>query len=141
MGGGRGEAQAPKPGKLESDKDWTIGCDNRNRCEAGSLLPEGGNWPDAPVMLGIVRDAGADADPEIWVSRAAKGRETLDFLVDGRTIASVTSVNGEASVQGPQASALATAMAKGGGMEIRAGGRSSEARRGGNECVRPGRAR
>ncbi|EPR19021.1 hypothetical protein M527_10705 [Sphingobium indicum IP26] len=116
-------AQAPKPGKLESYKDWTIGCDNRNRCEAVSLLPEGGNWPNAPVMLGIVREAGADADPEIWVSRAAKGRETLDFLVDGRKIASVTSVNGEASVQGPQASALAIAMAKGGGMEIRAGGR------------------
>src|SRR3546814_2847421 len=95
----------------------------RSRGDAVSLLPEGGNLPDAPVMLGIVRDAGADADPEIWVSRAAKGRETLDFLVDGRKIASVTSVNGEASVPGTQASALAIAIAKGGGMEIRAGGR------------------
>lgn len=114
-------AQAPKPGTLESYKDWTIGCDNRNRCEAVSLLPEGGDWPDTPVMLGISRDAGATGDPEIWVSRDAKGRETLDFLIDGRKIASAASVDGEASVQGPQASALAIAMAKGGGMEIRSG--------------------
>ncbi|WP_176597629.1 MULTISPECIES: DUF1176 domain-containing protein [Sphingobium] len=114
-------AQAPKPGALESYKDWTIGCDNRNRCEAVSLLPEGGDWPDSPVMLGISWDAGADADPEIWVSRDAKGRATLDFLIDGRKIASAASVDGEASVQGPQAFALAIAMAKGGSMEIRSG--------------------
>ncbi|UZW55273.1 DUF1176 domain-containing protein [Sphingobium sp. JS3065] len=116
-------AQAPKPGSLESYKDWTIGCDNRNRCEAVSLLPDGGDWPDQPVMLGIRRDAGATADPEIWVSRDAKGQETLDFLIDGRKVASAASVDGEASVRGPQASALAIAMAKGGGMEIRAGGK------------------
>lgn len=114
-------AQAPKPGTLESYKDWTIGCDNRNRCEAVSLLPEGGDWPDTPVMLGIVREAGADTHPEIWVSREAKGRETLNFLIDGRKIASATSMDGEASVQGPQASALAIAMAKGGSMEVRSG--------------------
>nr|WP_037453800.1 DUF1176 domain-containing protein [Sphingobium chlorophenolicum] len=117
-------AQAPKPGTLASYKDWTIGCDNRSRCEAVSLLPEGGAWPDAPVMLGIRRDAGAAAYPEIWVSRDARGREALDFLIDGRKIASAASVDGEASVQGPQASALAIAMAKGGGMEIRANGKS-----------------
>ena len=35
-------AQAPTPGTLETYKDWTIGCDNRNRCEAVALLPEGG---------------------------------------------------------------------------------------------------
>ncbi|MEC7934111.1 MAG: DUF1176 domain-containing protein, partial [Pseudomonadota bacterium] len=51
-------AQAPTPGTLETYKDWTIGCDNRNRCEAVALLPEGGAWPDNPVMVGIVRDAG-----------------------------------------------------------------------------------
>ncbi|KXU29351.1 hypothetical protein A0J57_20520 [Sphingobium sp. 22B] len=117
-------AQAPKPGRLESYKDWTIGCDNGNRCEAVSLLPEGGDWPDAPVMLGIARGAGADADPEIRVSRDAKGREALDFLIDGRKLARVASVDGEASLEGPQASALAIAMAKGGRMEIRAGARA-----------------
>ena len=117
-------AQVPKPGGLESYKDWTIGCDNRNRCEAVSLLPEGGDWPDAPVTLGIVREAGGDAGPEIWVSREARGRETLDFLIDGRKIASMASMDGEASLQGAQAAALAVAMAKGGAMEIRVGARS-----------------
>lgn len=116
-------AQAPKPGTLESYKDWTIGCDNRNRCEAVSLLPEGGDWPDTPVMLGITREAGPAADPEIWVSRDVKGRETLSFLIDGRKIAEAASIEGEATVQGPQASALAIAMARGGTMEIRVGAR------------------
>ncbi|WP_176592662.1 DUF1176 domain-containing protein [Sphingobium sp. EM0848] len=114
-------AQAPKPGTLESYKDWTIGCDNRDRCEAVSLLPEGGDWPDTPVMLGISRDADAAADPEIWVSRDARGRETLSFLIDGRKVATASSTDGEASVQGPQASALVIAMARGGAMEIRSG--------------------
>ncbi len=38
----------------------TIGCDNRNRCEAVSLLP-GSDWPDNPVMVGVARSAGPDA--------------------------------------------------------------------------------
>jgi len=114
---------APKPGSLESYRDWTIGCDNRDRCEAVSLMPEGADWPDNPVALGISRDAGASADPEIWISREAKGREALSFLIDGRTVATASSIDGEATVKGAQASALAIAMARGGGMEIRAGGK------------------
>lgn len=115
------DAQAPWPGKLESYKDWTIGCDNRGRCEAVSLLPEGGDWPDVPVMMGIARDAGGAADPEIWLSREGKGREDLIFLVDGRKIAGASSVQGEATLQGPQASALAIAMARGSILEVKAG--------------------
>ncbi|WP_022683699.1 DUF1176 domain-containing protein [Sphingobium bisphenolivorans] len=113
-------AQTPRPGKLETYKDWTIGCDNRDRCEAVSLLPEGGDWPDAPVMMGITREAGSAADPEIWVSRDAKGREELSFFVDGRKIAAASSVDGETSLQGPQAAALAFAMARGTTLEVRA---------------------
>lgn len=115
------QAQVPKPGTLETYRDWTIGCDNRNRCEAVSLLPEDAHWSGTPVTLGISREAGASADPEIWISRDAKGREELSFLIDGRKIATATSTDGEASVQGPQASALAIAMARGGSMEIRSG--------------------
>lgn len=121
IGMGSALAQAPRPGTLESYKDWTIGCDNRGRCEAVSLQPEGGDWPDTAVMLGITRDAGGTADPEIWVSREGKGREQLSFLIDGRKIANAISIDGEAALQGPQASALAIAMARGGAMEIRAG--------------------
>ena len=116
--------QTPRPGGLESYKDWTIGCDNRDRCEAVALLPEGADWPDVPLMIGIVRDAGPDAAAEIWIEREGKGLADVRFLVDGRAIATATLRDGTARLTGPQASALAIAMARGSGMEIRAGGRS-----------------
>ncbi|ALR18969.1 DUF1176 domain-containing protein [Sphingobium baderi] len=116
-------AQAPKPGTLETYKDWTIGCDNRGRCEAVSLLAEGADWPDNPVMVGISRDAGPAAEPEVWASRDAKGPAEYAFLVDGRRIASTTGMDGEAKISGPQASALAVAMARGFSLEIRSGAR------------------
>lgn len=116
-------AQAPRPGTLETYKDWTIGCDNRNRCEAVSLLPEGGEWPDNPVMVGVARAAGPDAAAEVWVSRDAKGGGEVSFHVDGRKVASAPSKDGEAMLRGPQAAALAIAMARGGTLEVRAGER------------------
>lgn len=115
-------AQAPRPGALETYRDWTIGCDNRARCEAVSLMPEGADWPDEPVMLGIQRDAGGTAGPEVWVSRDAKGKEELSFFVDGRKIASAPSQGGDAVLQGPQAAALAIAMARGTKLEVRSAG-------------------
>ncbi|BAV66304.1 DUF1176 domain-containing protein [Sphingobium cloacae] len=114
-------AQTPKPGSLETYKDWTIGCDNRGRCEAVSLLAEGGNWPDNPLMVGIRRDAGPDAAPEVWASRDARGPAEYSFIVDGRKVASTTGMDGEAKISGPQASALAVAMARGFSLEIRSG--------------------
>ena len=121
---GAAGAQAPKPGALETYKDWTIGCDNRNRCEAVSLLPEGGEWPDSPIMVGVVRDAGPDGAAEVWVSRDAKGGGEFSFHVDGRKVASAMSRDGDATLRGPQASALAIAMARGSVLEIKAGNRS-----------------
>lgn len=116
-------AQAPTPGTLETYKDWTIGCDNRNRCEAVALLPEGGAWPDNPVMVGIVRDAGPEAEAQVWTSRDAKGAGEVGFFVDGRRIAAAQSRDGDATVRGPQAAALAIAMARGSQLELRAGNR------------------
>lgn len=120
---GSAVAQTPRPGLLETYKDWVIGCDNRHRCEALSLLPEGGAWPDNPVTVGVVRDAGPDAAAEVWVSRDAKGGGEVSFHVDGRQIASAISRDGEATVRGPQAAALAIAMARGTALEVRSGGR------------------
>ncbi len=114
-------AQTPRPGSLETYKDWTIGCDNSGRCEAVSLLPDGGDWPDNPVMIGISRAAGPDAEPEVWASRDGKGPAELAFLIDGRKVAIATGMDGEAKVGGPQASALAVAMARGHTLEIRSG--------------------
>ncbi|WP_420145342.1 DUF1176 domain-containing protein [Sphingobium sp.] len=117
-------ASGPKPGALQTYKDWTVGCDNRNRCEAVSLLAEGSDWPDSPVMVGVVRDAGPDTDAEVWVSRDSKSGGELSFHVDGRRIASAMSRDGDATVRGPQASALAIAMARGNALEIRSGTKS-----------------
>ncbi len=114
-------AQAPKPGVLETYKDWTVGCDNRNHCEAVALQPETGEWPETPATVVISRDAGPDAGTEVSISRDAKGRSELGFFIDGHKVAGVTATNGEAVLRGPQASALAIAMAHGAVMEIRSG--------------------
>lgn len=114
-------AQAPNPGALETYKDWTIGCDNRNRCEAVALMPEGGDLPEIPLMIGIARAAGPDAETEIWISREGKGQAEVSFLVDGRKVAGATARDGEAAVKGPQASALAIAMARGSTLDVRSG--------------------
>ncbi|MDI1296428.1 MAG: DUF1176 domain-containing protein [bacterium] len=116
-------AQTPKPGKLETYRDWTIGCDNRNRCDAVSLLAEDGDIPDTPMMVGVARNAGADATAEIWVVHDAKGRAQVDVHVDGRKVASIPSLNGDGMLIGPQASALAIAMARGTTMDVRVGGK------------------
>lgn len=114
----------PKPGALETYRDWTIGCDNRGRCEAVALMPEGADWPDQPVVLGIARDAGPDADTQIWTEHGRVGPRTmLGFWVDGRKIASAPVTGDSTKLFGPQASALAIAMARGRAMEIRAGDR------------------
>lgn len=122
---GMAGAQTPAPGLLETYRDWTIGCDNRGRCEAVALLPEAGGWSQDAPSLGIVRDAGAGAEVEIWVSLASRERRDIAFLVDGRKIATAPAANGaangEARLRGPQASALALAIARGAAMEVRAG--------------------
>lgn len=119
-----GGAQAPRPGALETYKDWTVGCDNRNRCEAVLLLPQDGEWPEAPVFMGVTRDAGPGGAVEIWVSRDLKGAADLSFVVDGRSVTTLRVRDGEGTLRGPQATALAIAMAKGQGMDVRAGTRS-----------------
>lgn len=122
-GMGGAQAPAPKPGALETYKDWTIGCDNRNRCEAVSLLPDDGAIPDNPVMVGVVRDAGPEGATEVWVSRDAKGGGEVAFHIDGQRIAVAQTRDGDATLRGPQAAALAIAMARGRALEVRTGGR------------------
>lgn len=116
-------AQAPRPGNLETYRDWTIGCDNRGRCEAVALLPENGAMPDVPLTMSVSRDAAINAPPELWVERDAKGAGAYAFHVDGRRIATASGADGSATVRGPQASALVVEMARGRTMEIRFAGK------------------
>ncbi|NIJ17435.1 DUF1176 domain-containing protein [Sphingobium vermicomposti] len=114
-------AGTPRPGSLETYKDWTIGCDNRGRCEAVSLMPEGGSWPDDPVTVGIVREPGGSSEPEIWISRDGKGREQLGLVIDDRKVATAISEEGEAKLDGAQAATLAMAIARGNRMDVLVG--------------------
>ena len=116
-------AQAPRPGLLETYKDWTIGCDNRNRCEAVALWPQDGAIPENPVMVGVAREAGPGGETQVWASRDARGSGAMRFIVDGRVVATAQSRDGEAAVRGAQADALAMALARGGSLEIRDGTR------------------
>jgi len=117
-------AAGPKPGTLETYRDWTIGCDNANRCTAVSLVPENreDSLPGSEVQLEIRRDAGPAGEISItadFTSDTLKGG--VDFLVDGMRIISAPIARQQAVVRGPQASALALAIARGGKLEIRQG--------------------
>lgn len=116
-------AQEPRPGTLETYKDWTIGCDNRNRCQAAALLPQDGAIPENPLMIGVAREAGPGGGTEVWASRDARGSGVMRFVVDGRMVATAQSQDGEAAVRGAQADALAIALARGSVLEVRDGTR------------------
>lgn len=117
-----GAAPAPAPGRIETYRDWTIGCDNLGRCEAVGLMPDSAT-PDAALMVRIEREAGASAEPVIWL-QTDMGRLSgvASLQVDGRKVAEARLAGGNGKLTGPQAAALAIAMARGTKMELRLGG-------------------
>jgi hypothetical protein len=115
---------APVPGKLQTYTDWTVACDNGGACEAVSLIPANGAFDGPVLMLGLERAGGPAAQPAMWASTdddALSG--PVDFLVDGRKVAGAIAGRGEARVEGPQAAALANAVARGAVLEVRQRGR------------------
>jgi len=120
-------ASGPQPGKLETYKDWTIGCDNGGHCSAVSLIPEEAddNLPGSQILMIVERDAGPSGEITITAQLGdakAKARN-IDFMVDGTRLLSAPARNDEITVRGPQASALALAMARGNRLEVRQGAR------------------
>jgi hypothetical protein len=112
-------AQQPKYGPMETFKDWIIGCDNVGRCEAQSLAPEGADFFENAYTVGIRRDVSPRAGVEVWFPTEERG--VLDFIVDGRKLASASAEGSYATVRGSQATELAIAMARGTRMEIKTG--------------------
>jgi hypothetical protein len=112
----------PRPGPLQTYKDWTVGCDNGGRCEAISLMPENADWSRGIINVSITRDPGPDAPVEVWL-RHADGElgGAVSVYVDGGKVASARIASDEAKIEGPQASALAIGAARGNSMEIRQG--------------------
>ena len=79
-------AAAPQPDKLQTFKDWTVGCDNVRHCEAVALVPDGEDR-DAYLMLTIERDAGPAALARLSVpSGDARAGTRLSIAVDGREV-------------------------------------------------------
>ena len=113
---------APQPGEIKTYGDWTVGCDNGWRCQAGSLFPEPqeDDLFSASTMT-IVRDAGAGSQPVIAIDfdDGLSGTETL--WIDGQAIGGGTvNVRSDSVDYDTQAAmALAAAMLKGSVLEVR----------------------
>lgn len=111
---------APQPGKLETYRDWTIGCDNGRACAAEALLPEDAVF-DGHIALTISRGAEALAQPMISVRSQDSIKGSVSVIIDGKTIASAIAMDDEAQFSGVQGAAIAIAMARGAVMEVRHG--------------------
>jgi Protein of unknown function (DUF1176) len=102
--------------KLQTFKDWIIGCDNVLSCEAQSLTPDGLD----EIKVSITRDAGPTAG--VAISVAVKDlKDSVVFVVDRQKLAGARVQKHTAVVSGPQAMTLAAAMARGTTLELRAG--------------------
>lgn len=108
---------APKPGAMKTFGDWTVGCDNANRCMMLSLAPEDGDAP--PTTLLVARDAGSDAGFRVTV-------EPEDGRPRGLGVDDKPLVAGKVDYDGPPASAIVTAMANGRTLQIRNAAGKSE---------------
>jgi Protein of unknown function (DUF1176) len=104
---------APVPGKVETFKDWTVGCDNGLACQAVSLATEGVS--EGILSMVVTRPSGATDPLIIEMSGFTSKADRYRVVVDGRVVSTgkmqvgsetivVTSVN---------AMRLARAMARG----------------------------
>src|SRR5262245_50501675 len=85
-------------GKLQTFKDWTIGCDNVLSCETQSLTPVGID----EIKVSVTRDAGPTAGVEISLS-VKDVRDSVIFVVDGKNRATARAQKNTAVVSGQQA--------------------------------------
>ncbi|MFD1789778.1 DUF1176 domain-containing protein [Sphingomonas floccifaciens] len=101
---------APKPGAMKTFGDWTVGCDNANRCMMLSLAPEDAFAPP-PTTLLIVREAGGDIGFRVTVE-PEDGR-ARGLAVDGKRLAA-----GTVEYDGAPAAAIVGAMANGRALQV-----------------------
>ncbi|WP_241241804.1 DUF1176 domain-containing protein [Sphingobium algorifonticola] len=113
-------AAAPQPGKLETYRDWTIGCDNGRTCAAEALLPADAVF-DGHVAITLSRAPQAQAQPVVSVRSQDSIKGSVSIVIDGKAIASAVATDDEAQFTGVQGTAIADAMARGKTMEVRHG--------------------
>lgn len=121
----------PVLGPLRTFGDWTVACDNVQRCEATSLIPDDGVDDTWNKMLAITRDPGPEGAVGIWIESDAQG--TVALTVDGRTVApslraetpaALTAADSHIEILGDAAFAAAAALAHGNRADIVANGRT-----------------
>lgn len=115
---------AEAPGKLETYRDWIIGCDNGGGCEAVSLLPEDGGGGDMPATISIMREAGGSAQPVITITPARAARGQVELMVDGIGVARATMAGDVVKFSGVQAYAVIGQLARGARFELVEHGKS-----------------
>ncbi len=120
--GGLHAAYAVTPGKLQTFKDWTVGCDNGLACQAVALMADGPS--DDALSLVITRPAGATAPLAIEMSGFSTKADRYRVVIDGKVAITGTMQVGSESVklEGAGALKLARAMAKGKAMRLIDGG-------------------
>jgi hypothetical protein len=74
-------ATAPTPAELKTFKDWIVGCDNGDLCQADGVMPQD-NFDAATIA--VRREAEAGAQPEIWI-RVSDGKPA-DVAADGKPL-------------------------------------------------------
>lgn len=104
---------APAPAKLETYRDWIIGCDNGGTCQASSLTPEADSGSDSAVILVVQRDAGATAQPKLSIDFSEQLKGVVDIMVDGTKVGSAPLKDSSAQLSGTPAFAAISALAKG----------------------------
>ena len=111
-------AHAVTPGKVQTFKDWTVGCDNGLSCQAVALMPDGP--ADDALSLVITRPAGATAPLAIEMSGFTTKADRYRVVIDGRVAQTGNMQVGSESIKlsGANATKLARAMAKGKAMRV-----------------------
>jgi Protein of unknown function (DUF1176) len=107
------DSPAPIPGKVETYKDWTVGCDNGLACQAVSLATEGVS--EGTLSTVITRPSGATSPLTIQMSGFTSKADRFRIMVDGRvaTTGTMQVGSGTIAVTGANAMRLARAMARG----------------------------
>jgi hypothetical protein len=74
-------AATVQPAELKTFKDWIVGCDNGDLCQADGVMPED-NFDAATIAVRRAPEAGAL--PDIWI-RVSDGKPA-DVLADGKPL-------------------------------------------------------
>jgi hypothetical protein len=106
-------ALAVTPGKVQTFKDWTVGCDNGLDCQAVALMDE--KAPDNFLSVVVSRPAGPGTDITVEAKSLTLKPGRYQLRVDGRMLASgaVQAADQPIRWTGASAMKLARAMARG----------------------------